>query len=99
SFGPWAGELQNSGERLELQRPLPPSANGVLYETVDAVRYNDRAPWPPLADGFGPSLQRLDPGAYGNDPAHWRAAAPSVGTDFAGGVAPSITMNPGNRAV
>jgi hypothetical protein len=98
-FGPWAGELQNSGERLELQRPLPPSANGVLYETVDAVRYNDHVPWPPLADGFGPSIQRLDPGAYGNDPAHWRAAAPSIGTGFAGGVPPSITMNPGNRAV
>lgn len=98
-FGPWTGQLQNSGERLELQRPLPPATNGLLYETVDVVRYNDRAPWPPLADGFGPSLQRLDPGAYANDPAHWRAAAPGVGTGFAGGVAPTITMNPGNRAV
>jgi hypothetical protein len=98
-LGPWAGQLQNSGERLELQRPLPPVADIVSYETVDAVRYNDRAPWPPLADGFGPSLQRLDPGAYGNDPMHWRAAAPGIGLGFAGGVAPGITMNPGNHAV
>ncbi|HKX62072.1 MAG TPA: lamin tail domain-containing protein, partial [Verrucomicrobiae bacterium] len=53
-FGPAGGALQDSGERLELKRPDVPDTNGLFYITVDAVRYNDRAPWPILADGFGP---------------------------------------------
>src|SRR5207247_9023658 len=46
-FGPFPGTLQDSGERLELQRPDTPSSNGVAYITVDEVRYNDKATWPP----------------------------------------------------
>jgi len=38
------------------------------------VRYNDKEPWPTNADGFGPSLERLDAAAYGNDPINWRAS-------------------------
>ena len=69
------------------------------YITIDEVRYNDKAPWPLLADGFGPALQRLNPAAYGNDPANWLAAAPSPGTDFTGGIAPNITVQPANQSV
>jgi len=36
-------------------------------------------PWPTQADGQGPSLSRIDPYAYGNDPANWHASAPSPG--------------------
>jgi hypothetical protein len=46
---------------------------------VDEVRYNDKAPWPPAADGSGPSLQRIDSSAYGNDPINWASAPPSPG--------------------
>jgi hypothetical protein len=78
-LGPYAGGLQNSGERLKLQRPDAPDTNGVAYITVDEVRYNDKFPWPPAADGSGPSLQRRDDSAYGNDPINWEAAGPTPG--------------------
>ena len=68
-LGPYAGQLQDDGENLELQKPDNPNTNGfVPYVVVEAVRYNDRAPWPPAADGSGMSLQRLRASAYGNEP-------------------------------
>jgi hypothetical protein len=81
-LGPYSGELQGSGERLKLQRPAPPDTNGPAFITVDEVRYNDKAPWPPAADGSGPSLQRLAAAAYGNDPINWTASAPTPGQPF-----------------
>ena len=88
--------MQDSGERLELQRPDVPDTNGVAYITVDEVRYNDKAPWPPAADGSGPSLQRRVPAAYGNDPVNWEAAAPTPGRGLYAGAAPAITTHPTN---
>lgn len=96
-FGPASGSLQNSGERLELQRPDAPdletNALGevrtvIPYIAVDVVRYNDRPPWPTNAAGLGPSLERLQPGAYGDDPANWR--------DSFGPASPGLE-NDGNR--
>lgn len=78
-FGPFAGSLQDSGERIELQRPDAPETNGVPYIAVDSVRYNDKAPWPPAADGSGQSLQRLSAMAYADDPTNWFAGIPSPG--------------------
>jgi len=99
-LGPFPGGLQDSGERLELQRPDTPEANGVPYVTVDEVRYNDKAPWPAGADGSGPSLQRLLPAAYGNDPANWQAALPTPGENFTpADQPPVITMHPQSQAV
>jgi hypothetical protein len=46
---------------------------------MDAVRYNDRDPWPPAADGSGMSLQRSPSSGYGNEPTNWIAAAPTPG--------------------
>ncbi|HWN94088.1 MAG TPA: lamin tail domain-containing protein [Methylomirabilota bacterium] len=94
----YAGNLQDSGERLELQRPDVPDTNGFAYITVDEVRYNDKAPWPPAADGSGPSLQRKLPSLYGNDPVNWAAAIPTPGVDFLGGDAPSITAQPQSQS-
>ncbi len=78
-FGPYAGQLQDSGENLELQAPDNPNTNNVPYVVMDAVRYNDRAPWPPAADGSGMSLQRAPPSGFGNEPTNWVAAAPTPG--------------------
>lgn len=97
--GPFAGALQDSGERLELQRPDLPDTNGVAYITVDEVRYNDRAPWPPGADGGGPSLQRRVASEYGNDPINWEAALPTPGVNFVPGPAPTITFQPQNQTI
>jgi len=79
--GPYFGTLQDSGERLKLERPGVLDTNGLPFIVVDEVRYNDKAPWPPAADGAGPSLQRRNPRAYGNDPANWLAATPTPGTE------------------
>jgi hypothetical protein len=98
-FGGYTGTLQDSGERLELQRPDVPDTNGFAYINVDEVRYNDKAPWPPAADGSGPSLQKQQAGLYGNDPASWAAAAPTPGSDFIGGDAPIITTQPLSQSV
>ena len=98
-LGPFAGNLQDSGERLELQRPDAPGTNGVPYISVDEVRYNDRAPWPSAADGSGASLQRKSLLAYGNDRANWEAAVPTPGTELVVGLAPIITAQPQNVAI
>jgi hypothetical protein len=96
-FGPYPGTLQDNGELLELQRPDAPDVdtNGVVfvpYITVDAVRYNDRLPWPTNAAGLGPSLERIKASAYGNDPANWRASpgAASPGLDNTGNRLPRV---------
>jgi hypothetical protein len=55
--GEYAGRLQNDGELLSLVKPGATSAQDVI---VDEVHYENVFPWPPTADGFGPSLQRID---------------------------------------
>ncbi len=82
-FGPFLGNLQDGGERLELQRPDAPDyvtnqfgqvSVFVPYLAEDSVRYNDRAPWPTTAAGLGSTLERRTPVAYADDPAAWRAS-------------------------
>ena len=96
-YGPYPGDLQDSGERVELQKPGPIDTNSAIaYITVDGVRYNDKAPWPPAADGSGPSLQRRNSFAYGNDPINWEGALPTPGVTFTGGTPPIVTTQPTN---
>ncbi|HKI70885.1 MAG TPA: lamin tail domain-containing protein, partial [Verrucomicrobiae bacterium] len=65
-FGPFPGALQNGGETLALQRPDAPDLDTntgaifIPYIDVDVVRYDNKAPWPTNADGYGPSLERLN---------------------------------------
>jgi hypothetical protein len=91
-FGPYNGALQDDGELLELKRPDAPDLEGVSYIVVDAVRYNDRAPWPLAAAGIGPSLERANSAAYGNDPVNWRASngPASPGLDNNGNRPPQV---------
>ena len=95
----YPGNLQDSGERLELQQPDTTGTNGVGFIDIDVVRYNDRAPWSPAADGSGPSLQRRLPSLYGNDPANWKAAAPTPGQETSGGDEPTIIAHPQSQGV
>ena len=55
---------------------LPPHADAgfVPQVLVDKVRYSALTPWPTAAASGSNSLQRIDPAAYGNDPANWIAA-------------------------
>jgi PKD repeat protein len=61
-----SGSLTNSGELILLQ-----DAYG---HTVDSVEYGDSAPWDPLCNGGGPSLELCDPGCDNSLGRNWRAA-------------------------
>lgn len=82
-LGPWAGSLQDLGERIELLRPDAPDLETnqlgqvrvrVPYLTLDTVRYGPNAPWPAAAAGQGHSLERRLPAGPGDDPAQWVAS-------------------------
>ena len=80
--GGYAGQLNDSGESVRLQRPDdPPLDNPTLIPRLleDEVRYDDASPWPAAA-GSGQSLTRVAADAYGSTAASWRAADPSPGT-------------------
>jgi hypothetical protein len=85
-FGPYTGKLDNRRDDLKLYSPdspqtLPgPEFGMVPYILVDRVKYSDVAPWPAAADGTGPSLQRRQVSAYGNEPANWFASGFTPGT-------------------
>jgi hypothetical protein len=66
-----AFDLENAGEALVLSKPNDPPTNAPI--AVDRVGYNDKGDWPPEADGFGPSLEKVSPALYGNEPLNWRA--------------------------
>lgn len=74
-YGPYSGALSNGGETVEISRPDEPDGAVVPMIPVDAVAYDDAAPWPTEPDGDGPSLARLSPATYGNDPRNWQASA------------------------
>ena len=83
------GKLANGSEKVQLSKPGDADEDEPTWIRIDRVVYSDGAhpedfttgvdPWPVAADGFGGSLIRIDPTAYGNDPANWQAAAPTPG--------------------
>ncbi len=70
-LGELSGGLDNGGETLTLIKPGLTPAQDVI---VDQVTYDDDLPWPVSADGFGPSLQLIDPAQDNNRSANWAAA-------------------------
>ena len=70
-LGPYEGNLADGGERLTLD-------DGDCR--VETVKYADRAPWPLGADGYGPSLERVDFAVSAEDYHAWRASLDRVGT-------------------
>ena len=75
-FGPFSGNLANSGETLKLYKPEAPETNGFVPQViVDLVQYRDAYPWPSAADNDGASLEKISSTTYGNDPTNWIAAS------------------------
>jgi hypothetical protein len=75
-FGGYEGWLDNSGDRIQLQRPDEPPVDEpdfTPYLIVDEVEYGSGESWP---EASGQSLVRLSADAFGNDAASWQ-----VGTD------------------
>ena len=62
-LGEFKGNLKRSGERLQLCN--------VQGEVVDAMRYDDRAPWPRAADGFSATLERISQNISGSLADNW----------------------------
>ena len=94
-YGPYIGALNKSGDTVELLRPGQPDeppSTGVPYYRVDQVTYDDSAPWPKSADGFGASLNRVSATAFGDDVTNWTAGHPTPGGDNAAYNAASITI-------
>lgn len=79
-FGPTGAPLDNSGERLSLQRPDTPDGDAVPYLTVDSVRYEPYLPWPMEANGGGPSLERSELAGFPDTALNWRASTADGGT-------------------
>ena len=86
-----SGKLANQGEHLFLLKPGDVDIAGNRYWIeVDSLEYSDGSrpddfpkkadPWPKAADGDGPSLNRLFPRKYGNDPNNWQATIPTPGS-------------------
>ena len=79
-LGPWTGALDNAGEMLRLAKPGDPLPDtSIPYVSVDHVNYDSAAPWPLPPNGSGPSLQRLDYGAYSNDISNWASFVATAG--------------------
>ncbi len=72
AFGPYEGQLDNNGEKVGLR-----DRAGRL---VDRVAYRDDGAWPENPDGLGPSLERTDYVADGEQQWVWRASIPTGGT-------------------
>ncbi len=98
-FGPFRGQLDNSRDAVELERPDNPEANDVPYILIERVKYEDQDSWPLGADGYGASLQRVGTTSYANDPANWVAASKTPGAPGGRGDAPTITAQPADTAV
>jgi hypothetical protein len=82
-LGGYSGQLDNGGESVRLERPDEPPMDDPTFIprlTEDQITYDDLAPWPGSADGFGNSLQRHVATSLGNNGAAWRAEQPSPGT-------------------
>ena len=82
-WGPYAGRLNNGGERLALTMPgesnLDPQTGApiVPYYLVDAVEYDDSPPWP-AAEGH--TLARREIPSLGLEPRNWIRSLAMGGT-------------------
>ncbi|PYJ79473.1 MAG: hypothetical protein DME22_25430 [Verrucomicrobia bacterium] len=75
--GVFNGKLSNGGETLKLIKPgVAPAQDTVVNE----VTYDSAPPWPTAANGFGPSLQLIDPTQDNNRVANWAAVTTNAPT-------------------
>lgn len=75
-LGPWTGVLSNAEDKLQLE--------DAVRNVVDVVHYADDGTWPASTvysgpDGFGPSIELVNPGMESNQGTAW-AASTGIGT-------------------
>ena len=71
-YGPWAGRLGKTGDRIRLR-----DKNGLI---VCQVRYSDREKWSPAANGAGHSLVLISPDKSVDDWRNWTVSSRPGGT-------------------
>ena len=83
--GEYGGSFSNSGEQIVLVTV------GAAAATIANFTYNDRAPWPEAADGYGPSLMLIAPATAPNPnvATNWTVSAQPGG--IPGGVPRPLT--------
>jgi hypothetical protein len=86
-IGPFDRRLNNRGDTIHLLRP---DAEQWLVE--DQVSFNDRMPWPSLADEGGIALIRKDVTEVGDAPSNWTHSA-TLGDVDLNGVVDGIDFN------
>ena len=91
-LGEFPGSLDNGGEYLRLVKPNT-GPDGLTDLTIDDVRYNDHLPWPTNADGFGPSLQLLDPQRDNYRVGNWATTATNAANRVTPGAANSTRVS------
>ncbi|MCA9265006.1 MAG: lamin tail domain-containing protein, partial [Planctomycetales bacterium] len=72
AYGPFTGQLSNSGEQLELRDRSD--------RLMDEISYGDGERWSFAADGTGPSLSKLDPNQTSDDATFWDSSRIVGGT-------------------
>ena len=72
-FAEFSGSLNNGGETLRLVEPL--GLGGTNDLVISDVHYDNHLPWPTNADGFGPSLQLINPSRGSFRVGNWATAA------------------------
>ncbi|RIK78824.1 MAG: hypothetical protein DCC68_14305 [Planctomycetota bacterium] len=72
ALGPYAGNLSNGGEEIELFNNSD--------RQMDVVDYGDNGPWPVGPDGSGATLAKFDENWAASDPANWRTSLQLGGT-------------------
>ena len=84
--GQFLGQLDNAGEALRIE-----AADGSV---IQQLTYDDRTPWPFLADGSGRSLVLSKPNSNPNpaDPFNWLPSAKSGGTPGSFGAGEDIFL-------
>lgn len=88
SSDPSVNQFSNGGETITLR-----AADG---QVIQSFAYDDVEPWPPEADGAGPSLVLIAPLANPdpNAPLNWRASTTPSGNPAASDSLPAFTGDP-----
>ena len=81
-LGPFTGSIDNSGERITIQRPDDPDlVNGeivVPFIDVDSVRYDIEQPWP--VPDPGSSIEKISRRLFGQEPDNWQVSLSPEGS-------------------
>ena len=83
ALGPWVGNLNNAGERIDLVNHVG--------RIMDRVNYGDDNKWPVGPDGSGATLAKFNPQSGSEDPASWSTSVQMGGSPGAPNIPPPVT--------